>query len=236
MTLYDNALAGAEHVRSVLSAHHNGLTLHLPTSSIAVDTPPVATSVAKRAMDIVLALIGLLTLLPVLVAVALVIKIESRGPVFFTQEREGLDGRLFRILKFRTMRVDRCDGAGLLQAVDDDPRATRFGRFLRRTSIDELPQLINVLLGQMSLVGPRPHVPGMLAAGMPYAELFPYYADRHAAKPGLTGWAQANGLRGPTTSHALSAARLHHDLAYIQNWSLVLDCRILLLTVWRLFA
>ncbi len=188
---------------------------------------------SKRAVDFTLALAGLFALLPLLLIVAFLIKATSPGPVFFRQQREGLNGKLFGVYKFRSMRTDLGDLSGVKQTVGDDPRVTPLGRFLRKTSIDELPQLINVLVGDMSLVGPRPHVPGMLAVGVPYRELVPYYDVRHRVRPGLTGWAQANGFRGPTTDLNLALGRVNHDIAYIQNWSLALDFNILALTVWR---
>jgi len=190
-------------------------------------------SVMKRVLDISLAGLGLLALMPLLVIVAILIKIESPGPVFFRQKREGLHGKLFSVYKFRSMRSELGDASGVAQTVSGDPRVTPIGRFLRRTSIDELPQLINVLLGDMSLVGPRPHVPGMLAGGMRYRDLVSYYDERHRVRPGITGWAQVNGLRGSTTERSTAIARVDYDLAYIDNWSLGLDLKIIFLTVWR---
>jgi exopolysaccharide biosynthesis polyprenyl glycosylphosphotransferase len=190
----------------------------------------------KRVLDIILASMALVALGPLFVLVALATKLSSRGPVFFAQQREGLNGGLFWAYKFRTMRVDAGDPTGVAQTVRNDPRVTSVGRFLRRTSIDELPQLFNVLKGDMSLVGPRPHVPGMLAAGVPYSSLVRYYPSRHVMRPGITGWAQANGLRGVTTDAKSATARVDHDIAYIQNFSLLLDFRILLKTVVREFV
>jgi lipopolysaccharide/colanic/teichoic acid biosynthesis glycosyltransferase len=123
------------------------------------------------------------------------------------------------------------DHSGRVQAAFDDPRITPIGRVMRRLSLDELPQLINVIKGDMSVVGPRPHVPEMLAAGVPYEDLVPYYPMRHAVKPGLTGWAQANGFRGPTFHEAAARARIDHDLAYIQNFSIALDVRVIFMTI-----
>jgi lipopolysaccharide/colanic/teichoic acid biosynthesis glycosyltransferase len=139
------------------------------------------------------------------------------------------------MLKFRTMFVDAGDASGIVQTTANDSRVTPLGRFLRAKSIDELPQLFNVLVGDMSIVGPRPHVEGMLAGGRPYEELVPYYRLRHHMRPGLSGWAQANGLRGPTTDAAVAKARIDHDLAYIQNFSLMLDAEIIVLTIKREF-
>nr|WP_255714123.1 sugar transferase [Pelagibacterium xiamenense] len=190
---------------------------------------------AKRVIDIVLSLSALIFLGPFLALVAIAVVTTSRGPVFFKQVREGLDGAPFEVYKFRSMYTDRCDTTGVAQTKAGDPRLTPIGRFLRQTSIDELPQLLNVLRGDMSLIGPRPHVYDMLAGGRRYNELVPYYAARHAMKPGISGWAQANGLRGPTDDAAVAWARIDHDLAYIQNFSLLLDLKIIWLTIRREF-
>jgi polysaccharide biosynthesis protein PslA len=145
--------------------------------------------------------------------------------------RPGLYGRPFEMLKFRTMYADAGDATGVKQTTANDSRVTPLGKFLRNKSIDELPQLINVLKGDMSLIGPRPHVANMLAGDVLYEELVPYYHHRYEMKPGLSGWAQANGLRGPTVDAALAKARIDHDLAYIQNFSLWLDIRIIVMTI-----
>jgi lipopolysaccharide/colanic/teichoic acid biosynthesis glycosyltransferase len=193
--------------------------------------PSTARAVVKRGMDITLAAAALLILSPVLLVLALLIKLTSPGPALFIQQRPGRNGRLFPMLKFRTMHVHLEDRTGFIQATDNDPRVTQLGRFLRRTSLDELPQLINILLGQMSLVGPRPHPVRMLAGGMDYENLVSYYHQRLAIRPGLSGWAQVNGLRGPTTDAGRAIARIDHDLAYIQNRSILLDVRIILRTL-----
>lgn len=185
----------------------------------------------KRGADIVVAALAIFALLPAFVLVALAIKLTSPGAVLFRQVREGRQGRLIRVFKFRTMCVDQEDASGIHQTIHADARTTPVGRFLRAASIDELPQLLNVILGDMSLVGPRPHVPGMLAAGRPYDELVPYYHDRRLMRPGITGWAQANGLRGPTVNAAKAIARIDHDLYYIENFSLWLDFRIIVMTL-----
>lgn len=190
----------------------------------------------KRASDVIMAAFGLLALLPLMLAVALAIKLTSPGPVLLRQERTGLGGRPFTILKFRSMYFDAADKAGIVQAQPEDKRVTPVGRFLRQTSVDELPQLINILCGDMSVVGPRPHVPNMLAAGIPYEDLVPYYEQRVQMRPGLTGWAQANGLRGPTVNAQVARARLNHDIAYIQNFSLWLDLVIIVMTLKREFV
>jgi lipopolysaccharide/colanic/teichoic acid biosynthesis glycosyltransferase len=191
---------------------------------------------AKRAIDIVGALTGLLVLAPFLIVVALIVAMDSPGPVIFRQERQGRDGRLFQIIKFRSLRQEHCDASGLQQITLADRRLTRIGRFLRRTSIDELPQLANVLAGDMSLVGPRPHVPGMLVAGRPYTDLVPHYEVRLSMAPGITGWAQVNGQRGPVDGVRSARARVAHDLAYIEDFSIALDLRILWMTVRNAFV
>jgi lipopolysaccharide/colanic/teichoic acid biosynthesis glycosyltransferase len=191
--------------------------------------------IGKRVIDIALASLALLVLAPLLVLTALAVKLTSEGPVFFRQQRPGLRGRPFEMLKFRTMYVNAGDASGIRQTTANDARITPIGRFLRNKSIDELPQLINVLRGDMSIVGPRPHVEGMLAGGRRYEELVPYYKLRYEMRPGLSGWAQANGFRGPTLEEEVARARIDHDLAYIQNFSLLLALKIILLTVQREF-
>jgi undecaprenyl-phosphate galactose phosphotransferase/putative colanic acid biosynthesis UDP-glucose lipid carrier transferase len=158
---------------------------------------------------------------------ALLIKFDSRGPVLFRQKRNGFNGRVFAIYKFRSMRVLE-DGERIQQATRDDPRVTRIGRWLRRTSVDELPQLFNVLWGDMSLVGPRPHA---VAHNNDYQSVVSNYAFRHHVKPGITGWAQVNGLRGETQTVEIMAKRVEYDLWYINHWSLWLDLRILVKTL-----
>jgi exopolysaccharide biosynthesis polyprenyl glycosylphosphotransferase len=190
---------------------------------------------AKRTIDIVGAAFGLLALAPLLIGIAIAIKLTSTGPVFFRQKRYGYHNRRFLIFKFRTMHTHLEDRRGTKQTTDDDPRVTPLGRILRKTSLDELPQLINVLKGDMSLVGPRPHVPGMLAGGMLYEDLLPYYFQRHNMRPGITGLAQVSGYRGSTTASLSAIERLQCDLQYIQQWSLWLDIRIILRTVVREF-
>ncbi|KKB10359.1 exopolysaccharide biosynthesis protein [Devosia chinhatensis] len=191
---------------------------------------------AKRVVDILLSGAALIALMPLMLLVAAIIKITSSGPVTFRQWREGVNGTSFEILKFRSMRQDMCDLSGVAQTASNDPRVTAIGRFIRRTSIDELPQLINVLRGDMSLVGPRPHVDNMRAGGMAYKELVPYYHLRLQMQPGLTGWAQANGFRGSTTDPVRARQRIDHDIAYIQNFSIWLDLRIILITLVREFV
>ena len=186
----------------------------------------------KRIMDIVGACVALLMFSPFLIASAIAIKLESRGPVFFVQERWGRGPERFRVLKFRSMYVEACDVSGIAQTVKGDARITRVGAFLRKTNIDELPQLINVLKGDMSLVGPRCHVVGMQAAGMAYEELVPQYHLRHIMRPGITGLAQMRGLRGPTTDPRLAIRRVRSDLEYIASFNILLDVVIILRTAW----
>jgi Undecaprenyl-phosphate glucose phosphotransferase len=180
----------------------------------------------KRGLDISGSLFGLVALAPLLLMTAILIKLDSRGPVFFRQKRSGFNGRAFSIFKFRTMHVLE-DGGEVRQATINDPRITRLGLWLRRTSIDEIPQLFNVLNGEMSLVGPRPHA---CSHDSKYEKLIASYAFRHHVKPGLTGWAQVNGYRGETPRIELMQRRVEHDLWYINNWSFVLDIRIVLKT------
>ena len=185
----------------------------------------------KRTMDIAGASIALVALAPVLLTVAALVTLDSRGPVLVSQARWGMNGRKIRVYKFRSMRTDMCDATGVAQTVKDDPRITRIGAILRRTNIDELPQLINVLKGDMSLVGPRCHAIGMLAAGRLYEELVPHYHLRHRMRPGITGLAQMRGLRGPTDRSDKARARIVSDLYYVENFSVWLDVRIMVGTV-----
>ena len=182
---------------------------------------------AKRSIDVFCAIAGLLLFLPLLAIVAVLIKLDSPGPMLFRQRRCGFNGRQFQILKFRTMSVLE-DGPSVRQAAESDFRVTRLGKWLRRTSIDELPQLMNVLNGTMSLVGPRPHA---LAHDDHFDKVVRNYAFRHHVKPGLTGWAQVNGHRGPTPTVADIQRRVQFDLWYIDNWSLRLDLLIIVKTV-----
>jgi len=185
---------------------------------------------AKRAFDIFAATLGLLLLLPGLLAIAIAIKATSRGPILFRQWRYGLNNKLFVIYKFRTLYLDKADETGVKQTCSGDHRVTPIGGLLRRYSLDELPQLLNIVKGDMSLVGPRPHVPDMLAGGLPYEAVVPDYFERHCVRPGLTGLAQAQGLRGSTADINVAKARIEQDFKYIQNWSLGLDLRIIVET------
>lgn len=186
---------------------------------------------SKKLFDVIGASIGGLALLPLLILISLAVKTTSKGPILFRQKRHGLNGELFYAYKFRSMYTDRGDRSGIQQTVKDDPRVTLVGKFLRRSNFDELPQLINVLKGEMSLVGPRPHVPGMLANGVTYEEFDSRYQLRHRVKPGITGLAQVKGFRGETKDAFAAASRLHYDLEYIEHQTLMLDIKIILGTV-----
>jgi exopolysaccharide biosynthesis polyprenyl glycosylphosphotransferase len=181
----------------------------------------------KRIFDVTLAAGVLVALSPLLAITALMIWLENGRPLLFLQRRYGFNQQEFRIIKFRTM-TSLDDGDVVQQARRNDPRITRFGRFLRKWNIDELPQLINVLKGDMSLVGPRPHA---LSHNREYERKIALYARRHNVLPGITGWAQVNGFRGETDTDEKMKRRVDHDLYYIDNWSLWLDLRILLLTL-----
>lgn len=187
-------------------------------------------SIVKRSVDIFFSLVAILLFLPFFPFIAIGIKLSSPGPIFFTQKRTGYRGREFDCLKFRTMRVN--DQADTLQATKDDPRKTRFGNFLRKTNIDELPQFINVLLGDMSIVGPRPH---MVRQTEEYSALIDKYMLRHTIKPGITGWAQVNGYRGQTEELWQMEKRVEYDVWYAENWNIMLDLKIMVLTIVNTF-
>lgn len=184
----------------------------------------------KRALDLAVVIPAIICLAPLLCLVAILIKLESRGPVLFLQDRVGRNNQLFRIFKFRSMRVEAADANGGRSASRDDDRITRVGRFIRATSIDELPQLFNVLLGDMSLVGPRPHALGSLAGDKLFWEVDHQYWMRHSLKPGITGLAQVRGYRGATENQTDLTNRLRSDLEYIANWSLIQELEILVRT------
>lgn len=186
---------------------------------------------AKRLLDLTLSACALIVLLPLLIVVSAAIKLESSGPVCFRQRRWGKDREVINVYKFRSMYVEQCDLSGVAQTVRDDPRITRVGKVIRRFNIDELPQLINVMRGEMSLVGPRCHAVGMLAAGKLYEDLVPAYHQRHAMRPGLTGLAQMRGLRGPTDQASKARARIACDLHYVQHFSIWMDMSIIVGTI-----
>ena len=183
-------------------------------------------SVLKCIEDVMLGIILLIIASPILLTIAIAIKLQDKGPALFVQKRHGFNNSVFKIYKFRTMTVAE-DGDVVTQAQVNDPRITPLGKFLRRYSLDELPQLINVVMGHMSLVGPRPHA---MAHNHQYAQLIENYSGRHNVKPGITGWAQVNGYRGETSENELMEERVRFDLAYIDNWSIWFDLKILAMT------
>ncbi|MCW5688745.1 MAG: undecaprenyl-phosphate glucose phosphotransferase [Pseudolabrys sp.] len=187
--------------------------------------------VMKWLFDKIIGGLALIALSPVLLATAIAIKLDSKGPVIFRQKRYGFNNDLIEVYKFRSMYTDMSDATAAKLVTKDDPRVTRVGRFIRKTSIDELPQLFNVVFkGNLSLVGPRPHAVNAKAEAKLYADAVDGYFARHRVKPGITGWAQINGWRGETDTHEKIQARVEHDLYYIENWSLLLDLSILLRT------
>ena len=183
----------------------------------------------KHILDFALSLFGLIAISPFLALVSLAVKLDSRGPIFFFQERLGLDGRTFFMIKFRSMRVDAEAETGPVWAQKGDPRRTRLGRWLRKFSVDELPQLVNVLRGEMSLVGPRPERPNFVEE---FRQKIPHYMGRHKVRSGITGWAQISGLRGQSSIED----RTHYDIWYIEHWSLWLDFYIIVRTLWIAFV
>ncbi len=193
-------------------------------------------ALVKRVEDLVIAAFCLLVAIPLMVVIALSIKLDSRGPVLFRQKRHGANNLPFNLLKFRSMYVEQTDPLGHQLTRAGDPRITRVGRFLRMTSLDELPQLINVLRGEMSLVGPRPHALAANAAGILYDRAISEYPIRHRVKPGMTGWAQVNGWRGETTTIEQIRRRVEYDLYYIENWSPTFDLLILGRTVFAVLS
>lgn len=191
-------------------------------------------SVAKRCFDIVFSLAGIIALSPVMLVTAIAIKMESKGPVIFRQKRHGFNNEVIEVYKFRSMYTDQCDPTARNAVTKDDPRVTRVGRFIRKTSIDELPQFFNALKGDLSLVGPRPHAIEAATRDRLYHEVVDGYFARHRVKPGVTGWAQINGWRGEVDADEKIERRTEFDLYYIENWSLWFDLKILFLTPMRL--
>ena len=181
----------------------------------------------KRAFDLTFATIGLVVLSPLFLVVSIAIRLDSRGPVFFGQTRHGFNNEEIRVLKFRSM-TSMEDGGKFTQAVENDPRVTRVGRIIRRTNIDELPQLINVLRGDMSIVGPRPHATAHNAF---FHNMIAPFSRRHNVKPGITGWAQVNGYRGATDTVEKMQQRIEYDLHYVDNWSFLFDLKIIMMTL-----
>ncbi|WP_395341923.1 undecaprenyl-phosphate glucose phosphotransferase [Ningiella sp. W23] len=213
----------------------HGQMAHLGNvQTISVYDNPMSGGIAviKRLEDIVLSTIALILLAIPLLAISLAIKCTSRGPIIFKQDRYGLNGRKIKVWKFRSMKVME-NSEVVTQASKDDPRITKLGAFLRKTSLDELPQFINVLKGDMSVIGPRPHA---VTHNETYRKLVSYYMLRHKVKPGITGWAQVNGWRGETDTVDKMQKRIEFDLEYIRNWSLWLDFKILVFTVLRSFT
>ena len=200
----------------------------LPVLHIIDEAPMDFRRFVKRSLDVVFSLMVLILLSPLLLIIALLVLLSSRGPVLYRQERMGLNGKCFHMLKFRSMPITAEQESGAVWAKKDENRATPIGRILRRTSLDELPQFINVLKGDMSVVGPRPERPVFIKD---FKDRIPRYMLRHKMKAGITGWAQVNGWRGNTSLEK----RIQHDLYYIQNWSLRLDVKIMILTVWKGF-
>jgi Undecaprenyl-phosphate glucose phosphotransferase len=226
-----------------LSAHNNRLRFRPRTYSYIGNVPfidladkPIANwdYVRKWVFDKTMALLAV-SLAPVMALIAVAIKLDSKGPVLFRQKRQGFNNELIEVLKFRSMYVDRSDADAARLVTKDDDRVTRVGRFLRKTSLDELPQFFNVLRGDLSLVGPRPHALKAKAEDKLYHDVVDGYFARHRVKPGVTGWAQVNGWRGETDTEEKIQRRVEHDLYYIENWSVTLDLYILLMTPFALF-
>jgi len=199
-----------------------------PAISLAVSPLTPRARMLKAAFDRTFAAVALIALMPLLLVIGVAVKLSSPGPVFFTQKRRGADGETFAIYKFRTMKLHVERDGTVVQAMRNDPRVTAVGALLRRTSLDELPQFINVLLGDMSVVGPRPHA---VEHDAQYRTLVDGYIHRYRIKPGITGWAQVNGLRGATEHVESMQSRIEHDLYYLRNWSFALDLRIIGATV-----
>ncbi|HEV7415840.1 MAG TPA: undecaprenyl-phosphate glucose phosphotransferase, partial [Tianweitania sediminis] len=191
-------------------------------------------SVAKRCFDIVFSLLGIVMFSPVMLATAIAIKLDSKGPILFRQKRHGFNNEEIEVLKFRSMYVEQCDPTAKQAVTKNDPRVTRVGRFIRKTSIDELPQFFNALFGSLSLVGPRPHAVSAQSHDTLFYEVVDGYFARHRVKPGVTGWAQISGWRGEIDSKDKIRMRTEYDLDYIENWSLWFDLKILILTPIRL--
>lgn len=193
-------------------------------------------AVLKRGFDLVVASMAIVLLIPLMLACALAVRLDSSGPILFRQKRHGFNNRPVWVWKFRSMHADRCDASAINAVRRDDNRVTAVGRVLRRSSLDELPQLFNVLGGTLSLVGPRPHATAARTGDMVYDQVIAAYSARHKIKPGITGWAQVNGWRGELNTAEKLRRRIEHDLYYIEHWSLWLDVKILLRTPWSLIT
>ncbi|TPI41260.1 undecaprenyl-phosphate glucose phosphotransferase [Mesorhizobium sp. B3-1-9] len=226
-----------------LSAHSNALQFRPRAYSYIGSVPmldifdkPINDwdSVAKRAFDIFFSLVGIVLFSPVMLATAIAIKLDSKGPVLFKQKRHGFNNEIIEVYKFRSMYTDRSDPTAKQTVTKNDPRVTGVGRFIRKTSIDELPQFFNSLFGSLSLVGPRPHAIAAQSHNLLYNEVVDGYFARHKVKPGVTGWAQINGWRGEMDTNEKIRMRTEYDLYYIENWSMLFDLRILFLTPIRL--
>jgi Undecaprenyl-phosphate glucose phosphotransferase len=228
-----------------LSAHMSKLRFTSKAYSYVGDVPvfdmadrPLSdwNLVYKWVFDKIVAVIALVLLSPIMVAAAIAVKLESKGPIFFKQKRHGFNNQLIEMYKFRSMYTDMSDANAAKLVTKDDPRVTRVGRFIRKTSIDELPQLFNVLKGELSIVGPRPHALQAKAENKLYYEAVEGYFARHKVKPGMTGWAQIKGWRGETDTLDKIMQRVNHDLYYIENWSILLDLYICIMTPFSLFS
>lgn len=240
----------SSHIDGAIRLGRQGVARHPRARSVSqsgvplllIDGQPVETQstpnlplqlAVKRALDIVLSIAGLILLSPLFLVLAIAIRVDDGGPVIFAQRREGRCGQIFTIYKFRTISPQLSNQSGVMSMRDDDGHVTRLGRFLRQSHLDELPQLWNVLVGDMSLVGPRPHVPDMMVCGQRYSEVVACYRLRLGQmRPGLTGWAQANALCGPVNDLRHARRRIDHDIAYIQNFSLMLDLKTIFRTAW----
>lgn len=226
-----------------LSAHNNQLQFR-PRSYSYIGSVPLLDifdkpindwdSVAKRGFDIIFSIIGIVLFSPIMLVTAIAIKLDSKGPVLFKQKRHGFNNEEIEVYKFRSMYADKSDPSAKKTVTKNDPRVTRVGRFIRKTSIDELPQFFNSLFGTLSLVGPRPHAVAAQSHNLLYNEVVDGYFARHRVKPGVTGWAQINGWRGEMDTNEKIRMRTEYDLYYIENWSMLFDLKILLLTPVRL--
>jgi len=226
-----------------LSAHTNKLQFRPRTYTyegaipfVDVFEKPIADwdAVSKRIFDVIVASLALVALSPLMLLTAIAVKLDSKGPIFFKQKREGFNNELIEIFKFRSLYSDQGDKSGINVVTKGDSRVTRVGKFIRKTSIDELPQLFNVLMGSLSLVGPRPHVVNAKTGNQLWTEVVDGYIARHKVKPGVTGWAQIKGWRGEIDNEEKLKGRIDADLYYIENWSLLLDLYILAITPFKL--